>query len=215
MDTTAYLKRQGWKGDGHSLDHSGRGIRKPLLVSKKIDVLGVGLNKHAAVSDQWWMRAFDEGLKSLGSGKDTALANVQKHGIHLGSLYSRFVKGEGVAGTIGQNPQTGGQLSDTPLPSTALGGTIVVKTELSLEAQILESQSNIAHLQWKLKKAKEKHLKASRKSESFSKDGNAEKRTQRINKLKIAAQKLDKATKKLRKAQRKHEKLLASTTSAG
>jgi nucleolar protein TMA23 len=215
MDTTAYLKRQGWKGDGHSLDHGGRGIRKPLLVSKKIDVLGVGLNKHAAVSDQWWMRAFDEGLKSLGSGNDTALANVQKHGIHLGSLYSRFVKGEGVAGTIGQNPQTGGQLSNTPLPSAALEGNIVVKRELSLEAQRQESRSNIAHLQYKLKKAKEKHEKANRKSESSMKGNNAEKRVQRSKKLKMAAQKLDKANKRLQKAQRKHDKLMDSNTSAG
>jgi nucleolar protein TMA23 len=161
------------------------------------------------------MRAFDEGLKSLGSGKDTALANVQKHGIHLGSLYSRFVKGEGVAGTIGQSLQPGDQLGNTPLPSTALGGTIVVKTELSCEAQILESQSNIAHLQWKLKKAKEKHEKASRKSEASSKGGDAEKQAQRRIKLKAAAQRLDKATKKLQKAQRKHDNLLKSEASAG
>ena len=40
MDASSYLKRHGWRGDGHSLDHTGRGIRKPLLVSKKVDVLG-------------------------------------------------------------------------------------------------------------------------------------------------------------------------------
>lgn len=100
MDTSAYLKRHGWRGDGHSLDTTNRGISRPLLVSKKVDVLGIGLNKHAAVSDQWWMRAFDEGLKNLGSGNKSTLANVREKGVHFGGLYGRFVKGETVQGTI-------------------------------------------------------------------------------------------------------------------
>ncbi|KAK5121259.1 hypothetical protein LTR85_005425 [Meristemomyces frigidus] len=103
MDSRAYLTRQGWRGDGHSLDHTDRGISKPLLVSKKVDVLGVGLNKHAAVSDQWWLRAYDQGLKDFGTGTQSALANVQKHGVSRGGLYGRFVKGEGVPGTFGED----------------------------------------------------------------------------------------------------------------
>lgn len=103
MDARAYLHSQGWRGDGHSLDQTNQGLKKPLLVSKKVDVLGVGLNKHAAVSDQWWLRAFDEGLKNLGKGGNTLLGSVQKHGIKNGGLYGRFVKGDGVPGTIGQS----------------------------------------------------------------------------------------------------------------
>ncbi|KAI6904065.1 hypothetical protein KC318_g6364 [Hortaea werneckii] len=107
MDSAGYLKRHGWRGDGHSLDKTDRGIKKPLLVSKKVDVLGVGLNKHAAVSDQWWLRAFDQGLKDFGTGKESTLANVQKHGVNRGGLYGRFVKGEGMKGTIGtEEPKT-------------------------------------------------------------------------------------------------------------
>ena len=102
MDASGYLKRHGWKGSGHSLDQTGRGLKKPLLVSKKVDVLGVGLNKHAAVSDQWWLRAFDQGLKTFGTGQESALAQAQKHGVNRGGLYGRFVKGEGVPGTLGQ-----------------------------------------------------------------------------------------------------------------
>ncbi|KAI6878417.1 hypothetical protein KC363_g8448 [Hortaea werneckii] len=107
MDSAGYLKRHGWRGAGHSLDKTDRGIKKPLLVSKKVDVLGVGLNKHAAVSDQWWLRAFDQGLKDFGTGKESTLANVQKHGVNRGGLYGRFVKGEGMKGTIGtEEPKT-------------------------------------------------------------------------------------------------------------
>ncbi|KAK3114318.1 hypothetical protein LTR53_007491 [Teratosphaeriaceae sp. CCFEE 6253] len=116
MDASGYLRRQGWLGDGHSLDHTGKGIKKPLLVSKKVDVLGVGLNKHAAVSDQWWLRAYDQGLKDLGSGKTNLLGQVQRHGHKNGGLYGRFVKGEGAPGTIGTETPN----SDlTPEESTA------------------------------------------------------------------------------------------------
>lgn len=105
MDASLLLKRQGWLGTGHSLDEqpnrTSRGLKRPLLVSKKVDVLGVGLNKHAAVSDQWWLRAYDQGLQTLGSGKESALAQAQKHGVNRGGLYGRFVRGEGVPGTIG------------------------------------------------------------------------------------------------------------------
>lgn len=100
MDAASYLRRQGWQGEGHSLSHTGNGLKKPLLISKKIDVLGVGLNKHAAVSDQWWMRAFDQGLKDLGTGKKTTLSTVREKGVHFGGLYGRFVKGDTVQGTI-------------------------------------------------------------------------------------------------------------------
>lgn len=107
MDASAYLKKQGWRGDGHSLDHTNRGIRKPLLVSKKVDVLGLGTNKHAPVSDQWWLRAFDQGLKNLGTGKESVLSSIQKHGINRGGLYGRFVQGENYEGSIGVLPHTG------------------------------------------------------------------------------------------------------------
>jgi nucleolar protein TMA23 len=102
MDASQYLKNHGWQGSGHSLDGNGRGLKKPLLVSKKVDVLGVGLNKHAAVSDQWWLRAYDQGLQSLGTGKESALAQAQKHGVNRGGLYGRFVKGEGMPGSLGE-----------------------------------------------------------------------------------------------------------------
>ena len=100
MDASAYLLNHGWRGHGHSLDHTDRGIKKPLLVSKKVDVLGVGLHKHKAVSDQWWLRAFDQGLKSLGTGAETALSQVQKHGVHRGGLYANFVQGGQIEGSI-------------------------------------------------------------------------------------------------------------------
>lgn len=101
MDAAGLLKKQGWRGTGHSLDSSNKGLRKPLLISKKIDVLGVGINKHDVIAGQWWMKAFDSSLKDFGTGKKSILSTVKDHGIKRGGLYGRFVKGEGVPGTIG------------------------------------------------------------------------------------------------------------------
>lgn len=71
MDAIAYLKGQGWRGDGHSLDKRGLGIKKPLLITHKQDQLGLGKKKAAHnLSDQWWMRAFDDSLKTLGTGSE-------------------------------------------------------------------------------------------------------------------------------------------------
>ena len=117
MDTTAYLTGQGWLGTGHSLHPTGRGIKKPLLVSRKSNVLGVGKKRHDAHADQWWARAFDAGLKSLQVGQNETTGAIQpvKAGVWgqldmlkagsqkwagNGGLYAGFVRGEGLSGTI-------------------------------------------------------------------------------------------------------------------
>ena len=102
MDAEGYLKKHGWRGSGHSLDTNNKGLRKPLLISKKVDVLGVGINKHDVIADQWWMKAFDSSLKDFGTGKKSLLSQVREHGVKRGGLYARFVQGEGVPGTIGK-----------------------------------------------------------------------------------------------------------------
>lgn len=71
MNASDYLKQRGWRGLGYSLDKHDRGIARPLLTSRKDDNLGVGLKKTApgAVSDEWWLKALDEGLKDMGKGE--------------------------------------------------------------------------------------------------------------------------------------------------
>lgn len=107
MNAEALLKKHGWRGAGHSLDTSGRGIKKPLLISHKQDQNGLGHKKAAwKTDDQWWMRAFDESLQNLGTGQTSTLAQVQQKGINRGGLYGFFVKGEGLIGTIGDESET-------------------------------------------------------------------------------------------------------------
>ena len=118
MDTTAYLTRHGWLGDGHSLHPSGNGIKTPLLVSKKTNVLGIGKKQHDAQADQWWARAFDATLKDLNVGVDDATGKVKRVTFGAGAkqlqtvgrigakwaasggLYGAFIRGQSLEGTI-------------------------------------------------------------------------------------------------------------------
>ncbi|KAK0268127.1 hypothetical protein LTR91_013375 [Friedmanniomyces endolithicus] len=169
MDANDYLRKQGWLGDGHPLDHTGKGIKKPLLVSKKVDVLGVGLNKHAAVSDQWWLRAYDQGLKDFGTGKENLLGQVQKHGVSRGGLYGRFVKGDAVPGTIGTS------LGSTP---TGIMTPVERVEELQEDMVMLETEAPAYMAEGTSKKRKRDDKEVER----------AEKRARR--KLEKAAQKI-------------------------
>ncbi|KAI4276684.1 MAG: hypothetical protein LQ337_002313 [Flavoplaca oasis] len=113
MNAAAYLTSQGWRGSGHALHPDGKGISKPLLVSKKTNVLGVGKKAHDAYADQWWSRAFDETLSSLNnpttsrkaSTTDGAKAELPiiapSRWTTNGGLYGGFVKGQGLKGTMG------------------------------------------------------------------------------------------------------------------
>ncbi|KAL8794154.1 MAG: hypothetical protein Q9182_007630 [Xanthomendoza sp. 2 TL-2023] len=113
MDTHLYLTRQGWRGTGHALQSNGQGISKPLLVSQKANVLGVGKKAHDVHADQWWARAFDETLKGLNDQTTTksGARSIQTPAATPssvlptrwagnGGLYGGFVRGEGLEGTM-------------------------------------------------------------------------------------------------------------------
>lgn len=118
MDTSAYLKRQGWLGSGHSLHPFGHGIARPILVSKKTNGFGLGRKQNDSYADQWWARIFDSTLMRLQEGKDGAAlesrseksryevppsAGMTQDGAKwagAGNLYDNFIRGEGLAGTL-------------------------------------------------------------------------------------------------------------------
>ena len=117
MDTSAYLTSHGWLGTGHALNPTGRGLKRPLLVSRKSNTLGVGLRKHSAHADQWWAQVFDNRLKSLEvsnnevtgdtssvtAGVSGTLDFIKAGGVKWvgkGGLYAGFVKGESLEGTL-------------------------------------------------------------------------------------------------------------------
>ncbi|KAG9235446.1 hypothetical protein BJ875DRAFT_374299 [Amylocarpus encephaloides] len=116
MDAHALLTSQGWRGKGHSLHPTNEnvGLKRPLLVSRKDNTLGIGKKQHRT-SDMWWMNAFDSSLKGLDTSKQgTVVQTVTSGGLdmikmgggkYVGTavgkgLYASFVKGECLSGTI-------------------------------------------------------------------------------------------------------------------
>ncbi|ODQ82454.1 hypothetical protein BABINDRAFT_159043 [Babjeviella inositovora NRRL Y-12698] len=109
MNGREYLKSYGWK-EGEALRKGG--LRKPILVKHKKDTKGLGHD--AGDSEAWWERLFDGQLKSLevnasaSKGKDGAISFNQNKVVASGvskqqsPLYRMFVKGEGLAGTVGR-----------------------------------------------------------------------------------------------------------------
>lgn len=94
MDAHAHLRGLGWRGIGYSLDKSNRGLARPLLITHKFDSRGLGAKtQKERQDDRWWLNAFDSALKDLGTGKETALAQVQRSGFNRGGLYGFFVSG--------------------------------------------------------------------------------------------------------------------------
>jgi nucleolar protein TMA23 len=133
MNAHALLTSQGWRGTGHSLHPTNdkTGLSRPLLVSRKDNVLGVGKKQHKT-SDMWWMNAFDSSLKGLDTSKQgTVVQTVTSGGLDMVArgggkfvgkkgLYSSFVRGECLTGTIGEESSTP-QSSGTITPDVQSG----------------------------------------------------------------------------------------------
>ncbi|KAJ9623809.1 uncharacterized protein PV06_10304 [Exophiala oligosperma] len=129
MDAHAHLLSLGWAGPGHSLDsrpykqkghrglaydpakvgNNGTGLVKPLLVSQRKGRLGVGKKSHEPqAGNEWWLKGFESALGNIGksesersSGASTPAPALDNTGGKHGGLYSFFVKGQQMQGTIG------------------------------------------------------------------------------------------------------------------
>lgn len=115
MDAHALLTSQGWRGSGHSLHKTDDsiGLAKPILASRKNNTLGIGRKNHVT-SDQWWLNAFDEQLKSLDTSNKTSVVQTKTNATKLegllthgagkytgaNALYACFVSGGMLQGTI-------------------------------------------------------------------------------------------------------------------
>jgi len=126
MDAHAHLTGLGWRGEGHSLDKQNRGLKRPILISHKTDLHGLGSKKQKEKqADQWWLNAFDNALKDLGQGKESSLSKIKESGAGRGGLYGFFVRGQQLDSTFDSN-STG---TSTPETSTVqITGTIISST---------------------------------------------------------------------------------------
>lgn len=149
------------------------------------------MNKHAAVSDQWWLRAYDQGLQTLGTGKESALAQAQKHGVNRGGLYGRFVKGEGMPGTVGE----------TILPSN----TPTEAKKLPENGMLLTPQDS---------DAQEEKVERKRKRSDKSEDKKSKRKTA-SDKEKKGADSEDKAAKKAKNTAKKSKSGTSTANASG
>ncbi|KAM9936820.1 hypothetical protein OXX80_003642 [Metschnikowia pulcherrima] len=105
MNASSYLQSFGWQ-EGQALQKGG--LKKPILVKHKKDNKGLGSEVNDA--DMWWERLFDGQLKSLevtsGSNGVSVKQNEKEVADHMrkanSPLYRMFVRGEGLAGTVGK-----------------------------------------------------------------------------------------------------------------
>ncbi|KAF3057448.1 hypothetical protein GL218_06132 [Daldinia childiae] len=122
MDAHALLTAQGWRGKGHTLHPTSdsTGLTHHLLMKRNDDGSGLGSKKGDHKAEAWWLNAFDQALKGIdtktGTMKQTlkggALEKITSRGAaskYTGTrgLYSSFVRGGVIEGTVGQNLVTG------------------------------------------------------------------------------------------------------------
>ncbi|OTB04440.1 hypothetical protein M426DRAFT_154434 [Hypoxylon sp. CI-4A] len=143
MDAHALLTRQGWRGHGHSLHptNDSTGLTHRLLVKRNSDGRGLGSNKDHK-QDAWWLNAFDQALKGIdtksGTMKQTlkggALEKITAKGAatkYSGTrgLYSSFVRGGVMEGTVGLNMVTGLPTPPDSGVGTPAGSTVADEKE--------------------------------------------------------------------------------------
>ncbi|KAI0103439.1 hypothetical protein F4814DRAFT_431459 [Daldinia grandis] len=122
MDAHALLTAQGWRGKGHTLHPTSdsTGLTHHLLMKRNDDGSGLGSKKGDHKAEAWWLNAFDQALKGIdtksGTMKQTlkggALEKITSRGAvgkYTGTrgLYSSFVRGGVMEGTVSQDPATG------------------------------------------------------------------------------------------------------------
>ncbi|KAK6949260.1 hypothetical protein Daesc_009334 [Daldinia eschscholtzii] len=133
MDAHAILTAQGWRGKGHTLHPTSdsTGLTHHLLMKRNDDGSGLGSKKGDHKAEAWWLNAFDQALKGIdtksGTMKQTlkggALEKITSRGAagkYTGTrgLYSSFVRGGVMEGTVGLNMVTG-----LPTPPDSGAGT--------------------------------------------------------------------------------------------
>ncbi|KAI1400620.1 hypothetical protein F4819DRAFT_363901 [Hypoxylon fuscum] len=133
MNAHALLTAQGWRGTGHTLHPTSdnTGLTHHLLIKRNDDGSGLGHKKAEHKAEAWWLNAFDQALKGIdtksGTMKQTlkggSLEKITAKGVAskytgMRGLYSSFVRGGVMEGTVGLNV-----ISGLPTPPDSGVGT--------------------------------------------------------------------------------------------
>ncbi|KAK3489310.1 uncharacterized protein B0T23DRAFT_445675 [Neurospora hispaniola] len=207
------LKSQGWRGKGYSLHPTDNtiGLSNPLRISRNTDGRGIGQSTHYT-SDQWWLAAFDEKLKGLDTSKDGKVVQTTTQSkldavtanigggkyTGAGGLYASFVRGEGLAGTVGSES---GRSTPTDREDVAglKGG--VKKRESSNKKKAEKEEKKRRKAMEKLKKKEEK--KAAKKEEKRKRKATETKEERKARKKERRAKKEEKRRRRSDKEKEK------------
>lgn len=159
MNASLYLSSFGWK-EGEALQNGG--IKKPILVKHKKDNKGLGADGNDA--DMWWETLFDGQLKSLEVSSTSAgvsfeqnQSKVEDHTRKANSpLYRMFVRGEGLAGTVGKTDNAH-VVSEKVSAKDVLD---TVEREMGVQSKTEEKEKD----RRKVKKEKKKKVKEEKKA---------------------------------------------------
>lgn len=205
MDARALLTSQGWRGKGHSLHltDDSIGLAKPLLLSRKDNTKGLGTKQHFT-SDQWWMNAFDEQLKGLDTSKEGQvkqtvttgkLNSIEKGSLGKYYLYTSFVRGGFLEGTLGDDHDSSSTDSDEATPNT---GAPEPRKETKEERRARkEAKRKRKEERAKVRAARRERKAKANKSESSS-DADEEKRRRRAKKEEKRRKRKEKEAKQTR-----------------
>lgn len=242
-DAEAYLTAQGWRGKGHSLHATSDavGLSRPLLVSQKQNTLGVGKKQHKT-SDMWWMNAFDKSLKGLDTSKEGQVVQTvtsgaldmfakggSKYAGGKGGLYSCFIKGETLVGSVEEYRllKEGNKMIVSEADLQVVKGEDGKKRKRTMETKEERRWRKLEKRTKRAAKAAKKAEKKAKKGESSSSSSSAKpveskaerkerKDAKRLKKAKKAAKALLKVkaaeAKKASKEDRKRQKKLAEET---
>lgn len=196
MDAHALLTSQGWRGSGHSLHKTDDsiGLARPILVSRKNNSLGIGRKNHVT-SDQWWLNAFDEQLKSLDTSNKTSVVQTKTNTTKLegllthgagkytgaNALYACFISGGLLKGTL----QT--EEEDQSTDATPEAEVVPVRKETKEERRVRREA-----------KRQRKAAKLAKKTTAASEDRNTTKSKSKV-KDKLKSKKDEKSKKKKKK----------------
>ena len=240
-DAEAYLTAQGWRGKGHSLHATSDavGLSRPLLVSQKQNTLGVGKKQHKT-SDMWWMNAFDKSLKGLDTSKEGQVVQTvtsgaldmfakggSKYAGGKGGLYSCFIKGETLVGSVEEYRllKEGNKMIVSEADLQVVTGGDGKKRRRTMETK---EERRWRKLEKRTKRAAQAAKKAEKKAKKGESSSSSEERVEskaerkerkeakRLKKAKKAAKALLKVkateAKKASKEDRKRQKKLAEET---
>lgn len=225
MDAHALLKSQGWRGSGHSLHKTDDsiGLAKPILTSRKNNTLGIGRKNHVT-SDQWWLNALDEQLKSLDTSSKTSIVQTKKNtklegmltsgtGKYTGAnaLYACFVSGGLLQGTL--HTENREESTDTTPEAEVPAPVVKKETKEERRARREERRRRKAKKQAKRSAVaaevveKESSSKAKDKTKSKSKSkGKSEKKSKSSKKGGVPETKEERRARKEAKRKQKEKK---------